>query len=110
PDGSHLAFVSGKTGNGDIYLLTLKTGALKRLTFADSFERPSGFSSDGKWLYFTTSRGNIGGMGAVYRMRVSGSTPMPVSLELYRNEEAGVPSPDGSQIALVGLGWGSAQW
>ncbi len=110
PDGSHLAFVFEKTGNGDIYLIDLDSGALERLTYADSSEQPSGFSSDGKWLYFTTSRGNIGGMGAVYRVRASGGTPMPVSLELYRNEEAGVPSPDGSRIALVGLGWGSAQW
>lgn len=110
PDGVHLAFVSEKTGNGDIYLLDLDSGSLERLTFADSGERPSGFSSDGKWLYFTTSRGNIGGLAGVYRVRVSGGTPMPVSLELYRNEEAGAPSPDGSRIALVGLGWGSAQW
>lgn len=88
PDGKHLVFVSDKTGNGDIYLLNLDNGALTRMTFADSHEQPSGFSSNGKWLYFTTSRGNIGGMAGVYRMRVSGGTPMPVSLELYRNEEA----------------------
>src|SRR5271168_487977 len=32
PDGSQLAFVSTRTGNGDIYVLTLATGALRRLT------------------------------------------------------------------------------
>src|SRR5690349_12973441 len=36
PDGKQLAFVSTRTGNGDIYLLTLATGDLKRLTFDDS--------------------------------------------------------------------------
>jgi Tol biopolymer transport system component len=110
PHGKYLAFVSTKTGNGDIYLLDLATGGLRRLTFADSPARPSAFSADGKWLYFTTSRNNIGGMGAVYRVPVRGGTPMPVSLELYRNEEAGAPSPDNKRIALVGLGWGSTQW
>ncbi|HXC71357.1 MAG TPA: hypothetical protein VN644_15345, partial [Pyrinomonadaceae bacterium] len=35
PDGRQLAFVSNRTGNGDIYLLTLATGELKRLTFDD---------------------------------------------------------------------------
>src|SRR5262245_17121057 len=33
PDGRYLAFISTRTGNGDIYLLTLATGDLKRLTF-----------------------------------------------------------------------------
>ncbi|MGH8273952.1 MAG: S41 family peptidase [Gammaproteobacteria bacterium] len=110
PDGKYLAFESDTTGNGDIYLLDRKSGALRRLTFADSPDRPSAFSRDGKWLYYTSSRGNIGGMGGVYRVRVAGGTPMPVSRELYRNEEAGAPSPDGKTIALVGEGWGSAQW
>ena len=33
PDGNKLAFVSTRTGNGDIYVLMLATGELKRLTF-----------------------------------------------------------------------------
>jgi len=110
PDGKHLAFVSDKTGGGDIYLLNLSDGVLKRLTWSDIRDVPSGFSADGKWLYFTSGRDNIAHFGAVYRVRTSGGTPMPVSLELYRNEEAGVPSPDGKTIALVGQGWGSVQW
>jgi Tol biopolymer transport system component len=32
PDGTRLAFVSNRTGNGDIYLLNLATGVLKRIT------------------------------------------------------------------------------
>ncbi len=110
PDGTHLAFVSDKTGHGDIYLLDLADGSLKRLTWSDVPDVPSGFSADGKWLYFTSGRNNIAHFGAVYRMRISGGTPMPVSQELYRNEEAGVPSPDGKYVALVGQGWGSTQW
>src|ERR1041384_4660704 len=33
PDGTKLAFQSTRTGNGDFYILTLATGALKRVTF-----------------------------------------------------------------------------
>src|SRR3954463_3254503 len=33
PDGAKLAFMSTRTGGGDIYVLTLATGDLKRLTF-----------------------------------------------------------------------------
>src|SRR5262249_49269352 len=39
PDGKRLAFVSSRTGNGDIYVLTFETGELKRLTFDDASEQ-----------------------------------------------------------------------
>ena len=39
PDGTRLAFMSTRTGNGDIYVLTLATGELKRLTFDDGLEQ-----------------------------------------------------------------------
>src|ERR1700677_4115348 len=35
PDGTKLAFMSTRTGGGDIYILTLATDELKRLTFDD---------------------------------------------------------------------------
>src|SRR5581483_5981490 len=35
PDGTKLAFISTRTGGGDIYVLTLASGDLKRLTFDD---------------------------------------------------------------------------
>src|SRR5438309_1191778 len=50
PDGKRLAFTSARTGNGDIYLLTLATGELTRLTFDDAPESVTGWSRDGKWI------------------------------------------------------------
>src|SRR5579862_4985260 len=44
PDGSKLAFVSTRTGNGDIYVLTFATGELKRLTFDDGLDQLDGWS------------------------------------------------------------------
>jgi tricorn protease len=32
PDGKYLAFISTRTGNGDIYLLNLQSDELKRIT------------------------------------------------------------------------------
>src|SRR4026207_2036442 len=43
PDGKQLAFVSTRTGNGDVYLLTLASGDLKRLTFDDGFDQLDGW-------------------------------------------------------------------
>src|SRR5438094_10103872 len=39
PDGGKLAFVSTRTGGGDIYVLALATGDLKRLTFDDRMDQ-----------------------------------------------------------------------
>src|SRR5438876_2670590 len=52
PDGKRLAFASSRTGNGDVYVLTPATGDLTRLTFDDASELVTGWSSDGKWVYF----------------------------------------------------------
>jgi Tol biopolymer transport system component/C-terminal processing protease CtpA/Prc len=110
PAGDKLAFVSDTTGDGDIYVLDIATGKLSRLTYTDGRDELSGWSHDGHWIYFSSGRDNVGGFNAVYRVRASGGTPMPVSLEAYRNEEQGAPSPDDKTIALVGGGMGAFQW
>ncbi|MGH8146349.1 MAG: S41 family peptidase [Rhodanobacteraceae bacterium] len=110
PEGDKLAFVSDATGDGDIYVLDIATGKLTRLTYADGRDQLSGWAHDGRWIYFNSGRDNVAGMAGVYRVRVTGGTPMPVSLESYRFEEQGVPSPDDKTIALVGGGWGETQW
>jgi Tol biopolymer transport system component len=35
PDGTGLAFVSNRTGSGDIYVLTLESGNLLRIMYSD---------------------------------------------------------------------------
>src|SRR6516162_11464325 len=44
PDGTKLAFMSTRTGNGDIYVLTLATGRLDRVTFDDVSEQLDAWS------------------------------------------------------------------
>jgi Tol biopolymer transport system component len=57
PNGKYVAFGSTRSGNGDIYVLTLETGDLKRLTYDDGAETLSAWSHDGTMLYFQlTSR------------------------------------------------------
>src|SRR5450755_3410297 len=43
PDGGRLAFMSNRTGNGDLYVLNLNTGALQRITFDDAAEQLDGW-------------------------------------------------------------------
>src|ERR1700689_631604 len=60
PDGTKLAFISTRTGGGDIYILTLSTDELKRLTFDDGMEQLDPGFRDGKWIYFSTGSHDVG--------------------------------------------------
>jgi Tol biopolymer transport system component len=110
PDGKKLAFVSTRTGNGDIYVLTFASGELKRITFSDSNDQLSAWSRDGRWLYFHNTGGDISGMNDIYRVSVEGGTPMAVSADRYANEFLGAPSPDGTALAFSARGTASSQW
>ncbi len=110
PDGKSLAFVSNRTGNGDIYMLTFATGAIERLTYDDSPEQVSGWSRDSRWIYFSSSSHDISGMNDIYRVSVTGGTPMAVSADVYANEFFAAPSPDGSTLAFSARGIASGQW
>lgn len=110
PDGARLAFTSTRTGNGDIYVLTLTTGQLKRMTYSDAPELVDNWSHDGKWIYFSSSAEDVGRNNDIFRVSVDGGTPLPVSRESYYNEFRAAPSPDGSRIAFVAKGMSYAQW
>lgn len=110
PDGKQLAFISSRTGNGDIYLLTLATGELKRLTFDDASDQLDAWSRDGRWIYFSSGSRDIGGLNDLFRVSVNGGTPMQVSADRYTNEFFGAPSPDGNTIAFSARGIASGQW
>jgi len=110
PDGKQLAFVSTRTGGGDIYLFTFATGGLRRVTFDDAPEVLNGWSRDGKWLYFSTSSHDISGQNDIYRISVEGGTPMPVCADRYANEFFAAASPDGQTIAITARGNASGQW
>src|SRR6185369_11096270 len=93
PNGEQLAFVSTRTGGGDIYMLTFASGDLKRITFDDSLDQLDGWSRDGKWLYLSSTSRDIGGLNDLYRVAATGGTPMQVSADRYTNEFFGAPSP-----------------
>jgi tricorn protease len=110
PDGARLAFESTRTGHGDIYVLTLATGRLERLTWDDGADQLDAWSRDGRWIYFHTSSHDISGMSDVYRVSASGGTPMPVAADRYENEFFAAPSPDGKTVAISARGIASSQW
>jgi Tol biopolymer transport system component len=110
PDGKYLAFVSTRTGNGDIYVLELASGSLRRLTFDDGLEQLDAWSADSRWIYFSSTARDISGMNDVYRVSADGGTPMTVTSERYVNEFGAAPSPDGATLAFTARGVASSQW
>ncbi|MBI3210272.1 MAG: PD40 domain-containing protein [Candidatus Solibacter usitatus] len=110
PDGTKLAFVSTRTGGGDIYVLTMSSGELKRLTFQDGLDQLDSWSRDGQWLFFHSASGDISSMNDVYKVRASGGTPIPVAADRYASEFFAAPSPDGLAVAINARGIASRQW
>ena len=109
PDGRSLAFISTRTGNGDIYILTLDSGELRRLTFDDNNDQLDAWSADNKWIYFSSNSRDIG-VSDVFRVSAEGGTPMQISADRYTGEYFSAPSPDGRALALTGHGFGGGQW
>ncbi len=110
PDGKQLAFISNRTGNGDIYVLTLDTGDLRRVTFDDAFDQLDAWARDGRWLYFASTSRDIAGMNDLFRVSAEGGTPMQVSADRYTNEYFSAPAPDGNTLAFTARGLASGQW
>ncbi|HEY4131941.1 MAG TPA: hypothetical protein VGM50_15075, partial [Gemmatimonadaceae bacterium] len=111
PDGSRLAFQSTRTGNGDIYVLTLASGALARLTYDDAPEQLDAWSRDGKWLYFSSGSKDVNGMNDIFRVAIDGGTPMAVSADKFTQEYWSAPSPsDPNTIAFTGTGRTNSDW
>jgi Tol biopolymer transport system component/C-terminal processing protease CtpA/Prc len=110
PDGERLAFVSERSGGGDIYVLSLKTGVLQQVTMADGVERLDAWSRDGQWLYFSSTSHDIAGMNDLFRVRAVGGTPVQVSADRYTSEFCAAPSPDGQRVAFTARGNSLAQW
>lgn len=110
PDGARLAFISDHTGNGDIYVLTITTGLLLRLTFDDWQDELSAWSPDSRYVYFSNSSYDISTAHDVYRVSADGGTPMPVLADRYAGEYFAVPAPHGDELAFVANGENTRKW
>jgi tricorn protease len=99
PDASRVAFTSNRTGNGDLYVLDLNSGELRRLTHFDGGNSLGGWSPDGEWLLFTSRRDGLS--GGVFKVHLDGGTPIEVFSDPRESQNQCVFSPDGKRIAYV---------
>ncbi|HEY3743139.1 MAG TPA: S41 family peptidase [Bryobacteraceae bacterium] len=104
PDGKKIAFTSARTGNGDVYVLDIESGTTTRLTFDDAFESVDGWSPDGKYVYFTTNSKDVSSETDIFRVPVTGGTPMPVAADRYVPEFFAAAGPADGTIAFCAKG------
>lgn len=69
PDGQHVALTLSKDGNPEIYLLTLGTGAFRRLTRHPAIDTEPTWSPDGRQIAFVSDRT---GSPRIYAMDANG--------------------------------------
>lgn len=111
PDGTRLAFVSNRAGDNDIWVLTLATGAVDRVTFGDGAEELDAWSPESEWIYFADGRGDAGGHPDIWRIPSEGGTPHRVLADTYSPEFHAAISPDGQTIAIAANGrMAQGQW
>ncbi|HEX3366149.1 S41 family peptidase [Phenylobacterium sp.] len=110
PDGKQLAFTSTRNGAANIYILTLATGQIRRLTWSDSAEQLDAWSRDGKWIYFSSNANDVRRTTDVFRVAATGGTPLEVSRERFLSEFNAAPSPDGQTLAVMAKGNSGVQW
>jgi TolB protein len=106
PDGRTIAVVLSVEGGSQIYLINADgSGPRRRISHSNSIDTEPRYSTDGKWLYFTSDRG---GSPQIYRMSATGGEPQRVTFEGSYNVTPR-PSPDGRVLAYVTRNGGKFQ-
>jgi hypothetical protein len=72
PDGSTIAFVSGRYGNPEICSMDIASKAITRLTYDDSIDKHAQWSPDGQKVVFVTNRNGSDDLD-VYVMKADGT-------------------------------------
>jgi TolB protein len=98
PDGKTIAVVLSVEGGSQIYLINSDgSGPRRRISNSTSIDTEPRYSSDGRWLYFTSDRG---GSPQIYRMPSGGGEAQRVTFRGSYNVSPR-PSPDGRVLAYV---------
>jgi tricorn protease len=104
PDGSKVAFTGEYDGNTDVYVIDIKGGTPKRLTYHPGPDVVKGWSRDGEHVLHSSSRASYVNFRRLFTVGLSGSD-LPVQLPLPMADR-GDFSPAGDHIAYEPL----TQW
>ncbi len=96
PEGTHIAFVSNRSGNDDIWVIRLSDGELTQITTHPDADTQPDWSPDGERIAFRSWRG---GSSDIWVIRLSDGELTQVT-NLPGGEYIPAWSPDGSRIAF----------
>jgi serine/threonine-protein kinase len=95
PDGSRLAIAVGRAGRTELWVRSLESGAMTRLSAGGIYNYRPSWSPDGREVIFTSDqRGKI----TTYRVRADGSAPPEPLLAVTSSVDEAVYSRDGEWL------------
>jgi len=105
PTTNEMAFVSGRTGNGDIYVIDLSSKELVRLSRSDDFDMFPEWAPDGNAVVFCSGDALNHDIMIARRAGIDGAWSEPMRITNGPQDELRpVISPDGQLIAFYGRG------
>lgn len=108
PDGKLLAFSAQYDGNTDVFVVPLKGGVPKRLTWHAGSDVALGFTRDGASILFRSARSVFTSRHAqLFTVPISGG--FPIALRIPHAYKASF-SPDGQRLAYTPLAERFTQW
>ncbi len=97
PDGRWLVYTGQRSGEFDVYKISVNGGKEIRLTSAPGLDDGPEFTRDGAYIYFNSSRS---GRMQIWRMRPDGSEEQQITSDGFNNWFPHI-SPDGKWIAYI---------
>jgi TolB protein len=97
PDGAQVAFASHRDGNWDLYLLDLRSLAVRRLTETPGYEGHPTWSPDGRWIAYEALTGSD---FDIWILALDASQP-PLRLAHPGQDTSPAWDPQGRRIAFV---------
>jgi TolB protein len=97
PDGRYLAMTLSRTGNPEIFVRDLITGATRQLTNHWAIDTEPAWSPDGKTIYWTSDRG---GKPQIYRVSSEGGAAERVTRQGEYNARVSV-ARNGRDLAVA---------
>jgi len=100
PDGKHLAYCAERSGQYDIYTISVNGGAETQLTNLPGLDDGPEYSPDGKHIWFNSTRT---GLMQIWRMEVDGANPTQI---VHEEANCWFPhvSPDGKWVVYIAYG------
>ncbi len=99
PDGAKVAFASNRDGSWDLYILTLESGAITRVTDLPEYESAPSWSPDNQWLACEIYQNDNLDI-AIISLVDGQQRPIPVT-EDPASDHSPAWAPDGRHIAFV---------